>query len=55
MRRTLIAVIFLAILGGATPAPTYSQDKEGRWAVGFHAGGNLWLNSYNSRAAGPGG
>jgi outer membrane protein OmpA-like peptidoglycan-associated protein len=55
MRRTHTAILFLAILVGAASAPAYSQDKEGRWAVGFHAGGNLWLNGYNSRAAGVGG
>jgi outer membrane protein OmpA-like peptidoglycan-associated protein len=55
MRRTYIAVLFLTILACAASAPAYSQDKEGRWAVGFHTGGNLWLNSYNSRLAGPGG
>ena len=55
MRLTYCAILFLTILAGAVSDPAYSQDKEGRWAVGFHAGGNLWLNSYNSRAAGPGG
>jgi outer membrane protein OmpA-like peptidoglycan-associated protein len=55
MRRRNTAVLFLLILAGSVSAPAYSQDKEDRWAVGFHAGGNLWLNSYNSRAAGPGG
>jgi outer membrane protein OmpA-like peptidoglycan-associated protein len=55
MRRTHTAILFLAILVGPASAPAYSQDKEGRWAVGFHAGGNLWLNGYNSRAAGGGG
>jgi outer membrane protein OmpA-like peptidoglycan-associated protein/outer membrane protein W len=55
MRRTYTAILFLAILAGAASAQAYAQDKEGRWAVGFHAGGNLWLNGYNSRAAGPGG
>ena len=55
MRLTYCAILFLATLAGAVSAPAYSQDKEGRWAVGFHAGGNLWLNGYNSRAAGAGG
>ena len=55
MRLTYCAILSLTILAGAVSAPAYSQDKEGRWAVGFHAGGNLWLNGYNSRAAGAGG
>lgn len=55
MRRTYIAILFLTILAGTASAPAYSQDKEGRWAVGFHTGGNLWLNSYNGRLVGPGG
>ncbi|HEX7572684.1 MAG TPA: OmpA family protein [Bacteroidota bacterium] len=55
MRRTYIAILFLTILAGTASAPAYSQDKEGRWAVGFHTGGNLWLNSYNNRLVGPGG
>jgi outer membrane protein OmpA-like peptidoglycan-associated protein len=55
MRRTYRAILFLAILAGAVPVPGYSQEKEGRWAVGFHTGANLWLNSYNSRGGGPGG
>ncbi len=55
MQRTYTAILFLTILAGAAPAPAYSQDKEGRWSVGFHTGGNLWLNSYNSRLVGPGG
>jgi outer membrane protein OmpA-like peptidoglycan-associated protein/opacity protein-like surface antigen len=55
MRRTYSAILFLTILSGAVSAPAYSQDKEGRWAVGFQIGGNLWLNSYNKQTVGPGG
>jgi OOP family OmpA-OmpF porin len=40
------------MLACAASIPGYGQDKEGRWAVGFQTGGNLWMNSYNARAAG---
>ena len=55
MRRTCCTILFLTILAGAGSVPAYSQDKEGRLAVGFHTGGNLWMNSYNRRTAGVGG
>ena len=55
MRSTYCTILFLTILAVAAQDPAYSQDKEGRWGVGFHAGGNLWLNSYNIRTVGPGG
>jgi outer membrane protein OmpA-like peptidoglycan-associated protein/outer membrane protein W len=43
------------MLAGAASEEGYSQDKEGRWAVGFQLGGNLWRNSYNKQTVGPGG
>ena len=55
MRRICCAILFLTLLAGSASVPAYSQDKEGRWGVGFHAGGNLWMNSYSRRAAGVGG
>lgn len=44
--------LLLVLLSAAAPGAGRSQDKEGRWAIGFHTGGNLWLNGYNKRAAG---
>jgi outer membrane protein OmpA-like peptidoglycan-associated protein len=53
MRRPYCAILLLTILAGAGSDPGYSQDKEGRWTVGFQTGGNLWLNGLNRRTAGP--
>ncbi len=52
MRRTCCAIFLLTLLAGAGSGEGYSQDKDGRWAVGFQTGGNLWLNSYNRRTVG---
>lgn len=32
-----------------------AQDTEGRWVLGFHGGGNLWVTDYNKSVIGPGG
>ncbi len=52
IRRRRCAALWLVILACAAADPGYGQDKEGRWAVGFQTGGNLWMNSYNARTAG---
>ena len=33
----------------------FAQNSEGRWALGFHGGANMWFNDYNKRMIGPGG
>ena len=32
-----------------------AQDTKDRWVLGFHGGGNLWMDDYNKRLVGPGG
>jgi outer membrane protein OmpA-like peptidoglycan-associated protein len=51
-RRVHRVLLILVLLSCSSPGDGKSQDKEGRWAIGVHTGGNLWLNSYNKRAAG---
>jgi len=52
MRWCRWGALCLGILAYAAADHAYGQDKEGRWAVGFQTGGNLWMNGYNSRSAG---
>jgi len=33
----------------------FAQSTEGRWVLGFQAGGNVWINDYNKALIGSGG
>lgn len=51
--RTILNVLMLLLI----LAPFNSgiaQNAEGRWALGFHGGGNLWINDYSKEVIGPG-
>lgn len=51
LRFTLyLLVLFLFSLHIGT-----AQGTQGRWALGFHGGANMWFNDYNKRVIGPGG
>lgn len=45
----LIPVFFVPLDSG------FAQDTKGRWVIGFHGGGNMWMNDYNKRVIGMGG
>lgn len=47
---TFVALLFLVPLNSG-----FAQNTEGRWAIGFHGGANVWFNDYNKRVIGPGG
>lgn len=54
--RSVLILVFVALF--IILAPPYSgvaQNLEGRWVLGFHGGGNLWINDYNTAVVGPGG
>ncbi|MBI5472227.1 MAG: OmpA family protein [Ignavibacteriae bacterium] len=36
----------------ASPGQTFTRD--GRWSLGFHGGGNIWINDLNTRRLSPG-
>ena len=50
MRKTLFG--FLLLLFSFS---SYAQSTVGRWSIGFHGGGNLWVNDMNTRKVGFGG
>ena len=45
----MISIIFVPLDSG------FAQDTKGRWVLGFHGGGNMWVDDYNQRLVGPGG
>jgi len=54
--RSVLILIF--VLLSIILAPLYSgvaQNLEGRWVLGFHGGGNVWINDYNTALVGSGG
>ncbi|MGA2624856.1 MAG: outer membrane beta-barrel protein [Bacteroidota bacterium] len=55
---TRSVLIFFFVLLSIILAPLYSgvaQNLEGRWVLGFHGGGNVWINDYNTALVGSGG
>ena len=55
-RTVLVLIIFVLMLIILVPLnPVFAQDLQGRWALGFHGGGNMWINDYNTRVIGEGG
>ena len=52
--RTILKLMFLSIILLPLNAG-FAQNSEGRWALGFHGGGNLWINDYSTSVVGPGG
>ena len=53
---TLVVIIFVLLSMILVPLDSgFAQNTEGRWALGFHGGGNVWFNDYNKRLVGPGG
>jgi hypothetical protein len=52
--RTILKLMLLTII--LLPLnPGFAQNSEGRWALGFHGGGNLWINDYSTSIVGAGG
>ncbi|HCV42840.1 MAG TPA: hypothetical protein DGH68_05110, partial [Bacteroidetes bacterium] len=45
--RLLILVAVSAQIG-------FAQNLDGKWALGFHGGGNMWVNDLNKLKVGPG-
>jgi outer membrane protein OmpA-like peptidoglycan-associated protein len=55
-RTILVLLIFVLMPIILVPLnPGFAQDTQGRWALGFHGGGNMWVNDYNKRLIGEGG
>ena len=55
-RTILVLLIFVLMPIILVPLnPGFAQDTQGRWALGFHGGGNMWINDYNKRLIGEGG
>jgi len=54
--RTVLTLVFvLAFLILVPPDSGFAQNTDGRWVLGFHGGGNVWMNDYNKKMVGPGG
>ncbi|HEY6190985.1 MAG TPA: OmpA family protein [Bacteroidota bacterium] len=45
----LLSVILVPVDSG------FAQNTAGRWVLGFHGGGNMWINDYSDVLVGPGG
>lgn len=53
---TSILIVFVMSLVILVPMDSgFAQKTEGRWVLGFHGGGNVWINDYNKKVFGPGG
>ena len=59
VRRSLLtAVLLVSALLSAILVPAdsgFAQKTEGRWVLGLHGGGNVWINDYSDMIVGPGG
>jgi len=47
------ALLFITILVPLNSG--FAQNTDGRWALGFHGGANMWFNDYDKVLIGPGG
>ncbi len=54
IRWVLFSVVVLSMINVQRNSG-FAQDANGRWALGFHGGANMWFNDYDKRAIGPGG
>src|SRR5260221_2863203 len=53
---TFVLVIFWLLLIILVPVNSgIAQNTAGRWVLGLHGGGNVWINDYSERQVGPGG
>lgn len=53
---TLVLIFFVLLPISLLPLDSgFAQNLEGRWVLGFHGGGNVWINDYNKVQIGPGG
>ena len=48
-------VIALLMVFETTSQHADAQNTQGRWALGFHGGANIWFNDLNTRKVSPGG
>lgn len=55
LRTVLTLSVVLALIILVHPHSGFAQNTEGRWVIGFHGGGNLWMNDYDKKLVGPGG
>ena len=51
----LITVVLMVFIVTPPNAGFAQDDTKGRWAIGFHGGGNMWGDDYNKRLVGEGG
>jgi outer membrane protein OmpA-like peptidoglycan-associated protein len=55
-KQTILTLAILLVSTILVPLNSaFAQDLEGRWVLGFHGGGNLWVTDYNTSVIGPGG
>jgi outer membrane protein OmpA-like peptidoglycan-associated protein len=54
MMRLCIGCTILLALVFVSRTEVYAQSTAGRWSIGFHGGGNLWVNDMNERRIGEG-
>lgn len=55
-KRTVLTMGFLLLATILVPrVSVFAQDTEGRWAIGFHGGPNMWFTDYDKKVIGPGG
>jgi outer membrane protein OmpA-like peptidoglycan-associated protein len=53
---TLVLVTFVLLSVVLVPLDQgFAQNTAGRWVLGLHGGGNMWINDYSERLVGPGG
>lgn len=50
-----LIVIVLLLVSGACIRDVYAQNTQGKWALGFHGGVNIWFNDFNKTIISPGG
>ena len=55
MMKYCITLTMLVVLVLSNTADSIAQSTAGRWSIGLHAGGNLWVNDMNQRKVGLGG
>lgn len=55
MMKYCITLTMLLASSFFAPANSVAQSTAGRWSIGIHGGGNLWVNDMNKRKVGEGG
>ena len=55
MRPVIVTLLLSILCISGSFRIAFAQGPAGRWVLGFHGGGNLWVNDYNERKIAAGG